>query len=69
MKPLKVTFARWALFQAGTLTCMSHGRATLRMEAGQWVMRGPKGEHVLNVAASSADRLDAHWQQFAKANF
>ena len=68
-KPEKITFARWALMQAGNISAIHHGRASLRIEAGQFVMRGREGvTHVLNVAQTTAERLDAHWRQFATVN-
>lgn len=67
-KPHKITHAIWAQLQTGLISAVHHDRASLRIEGGQFVMRGPSGQNGLDVYQTSAERLDAHWQSFATTN-
>lgn len=67
-KPTKINFTRWATLQTGNISSIHHGRASLRVEGRLFVMRGPLGLHQMDMMQTDQPRLDAHWQQFARAN-
>lgn len=44
-----------------------HNSATLSFAQGEWIMRGPSGEHRMNATHSDRERINAHWQTFASS--
>lgn len=66
--PPRITHAIWDNLKTGRITHMSFGSARLRVEGESFVKEGASGRHTLNVQATNAARLDAHWQVFAGRN-
>lgn len=63
-KAATITPRHWAALEAGSISTIEYGAATLSREDEHFVMRRGDAVHTLLVVATDVRRLDAHWKGF-----